>query len=97
MSTITDIGTLIVLTPETCGGRPRIPPTRVSVQNIAIDQEAGMSPEEIAAQRMHLTLAQIYTALTYYHSNKEEIDADIAAYYAECEHLEAESIAGKLK
>ena len=97
MSTITDIGTLIVLTPETCGGRPRIPPTRVSVQNIAIDQEAGMSPEEIAAQRMHLTLAQIYAALAYYHSNKEEIDADIAAYYAECEHLEAESIAGKLK
>ena len=95
MSTITDIGTLIVLTPETCGGRPRIPPTRVSVQNIAIDQEAGMSPEEIAAQRMHLTLAQIYAALTYYHSNKEEIDADIAAYYAECEHLEAESRAGK--
>ncbi len=31
MSTITDIGTLIVRTPETCGGRPRIAARRVSV------------------------------------------------------------------
>jgi uncharacterized protein (DUF433 family) len=36
MSTITDIGTLIVRTPETCGGRPRIAGRRVSVQQMAV-------------------------------------------------------------
>ena len=31
---VTDIGTLIVKSPETLGGRPRIAGTRVSVQRI---------------------------------------------------------------
>ncbi|MEW5856479.1 MAG: DUF433 domain-containing protein [Cyanobacteriota bacterium] len=96
MSTSTNIGTLIVHTPETCGGRPRIAATRISVQNIAIDYKTGMTPEEIAEQRSHLTLAQVYAALAYYHANKDEIDADITAYYEECDRLEAEYKAGKL-
>ena len=96
MPAVTDIGTLIVSTPGICGGRPRIAGTRVSVQNIAIDYNAGKTPEEIAAQRYHLTLAQVYAALAYYHANKEQIDADIKAYYQECERLESEWMAGKL-
>jgi hypothetical protein len=36
----------------------------------------------------HLSLAQIYAALTYYHANREEIEADIAAEEAEAQHLE---------
>ncbi len=97
MPTITDIGTLIVSTPGTCGGRPRIAGTRMSVQSIAMDYKAGMSPEEIAAEFPHLTLAQIYAALAYYHANKDTIEADIAAYYEECDRLEAEYKAGKFQ
>ncbi len=97
MSTITDIGTLIVRTPETCGGRPRIVGKRVSVQAIAVLYKQGMSPEEIAEEFEFLTLAQIYAALAYYHANKDEIEAYLAEEKVEYERLEEEYIAGKLK
>ncbi len=88
MSTTIDIGTLIIATPETCGGRPRIAGTRMTVQNIAMDYKTGMSAEEIAQEYPHLTLAQIYTALAYYHANKDQIEADILAYQVDCEAWE---------
>ena len=96
MTTAVDIGTLIVRTPGTCSGSPRIAGTRITVQNIAIDFNAGMTPQQIIDERPHLTLAQIYAALTYYYANKEATDAEIAAYYEEYERLEAEYMAGKL-
>jgi uncharacterized protein (DUF433 family) len=37
-----------------------------------------MTPEEIADQIGHLTLAQVYAALTYYHLNRDEIESDLA-------------------
>ncbi|MBE9185505.1 DUF433 domain-containing protein [Microcoleus sp. LEGE 07076] len=79
MTTAVDIGTLIVRTPGTCGGRPRIAETRITVENIAIDFNAGLTPEKILDEKPHLTLAQIYGALAYYYANKDQIDADIAA------------------
>ncbi|MGK7877197.1 MAG: DUF433 domain-containing protein [Xenococcaceae cyanobacterium] len=83
MSTVTDIGTIIVRTPETCGGRPRIAGMRVSVQAIAVLYKQGMSPEEIAEEFEFLNLAQIYAALAYYHANKEEIEIYLAEEKAE--------------
>ena len=47
MQAAINIGTFIVKPPDVCGGRPRIAGTRVTVQNIAIDFNAGMNPEEI--------------------------------------------------
>ena len=38
----------------------------------------------------HLSPAQVYAALTYYHANREEIEADIAAEEVEAERLERE-------
>ena len=96
MTTAIEIGTLIVRTPGTCGGRPRIAGTRITVENIAIDFNAGMSPQQIIDERPHLTLAQVYAALTYYYANKKQIDAEIATENAEWERLEADSMAGKL-
>lgn len=96
MPTAIDIGTLIVSTPGTCGGRPRIARTRITVQNIAIDHNAGMSPQQIVDERPHLNLAQVYAALAYYYANKETVDAGIEAYYEECDRLEAEYTSGKL-
>jgi uncharacterized protein (DUF433 family) len=89
-----DIGTLIVKTSGICGGRPCIAGTRVAVQNIAIDTNAGMTPTDIIAERSHLTPAQVYAALTYYYANKETIDTEIATYYQEFDRLEAEHEAG---
>ena len=49
--------------------------TSVSVQRIAGWYKLGLSPEEIAENFGHLSLAQVHPALAYYHSNREEIDA----------------------
>jgi hypothetical protein len=37
-----------------------------------------MSPQEIALEYPHLTLAQVHAALAYYHVNRDEIETDIA-------------------
>jgi hypothetical protein len=54
----------------------------------------GRSPEEIADQYGHLTLAQVHAALAYYHANRDEIDAEMAAEEAEYDRLAATQRAG---
>jgi uncharacterized protein (DUF433 family) len=90
MKTLTDIGTLIVRTPETCGGRPRIAGTRITVQYLIIENKAGVTPQEIIEDKPYLTLAGIYAALAYYYANQEIMDTEIAEYFEECDRLEAE-------
>jgi uncharacterized protein (DUF433 family) len=89
LSTITDIGTLISRQPDIHGGCPIIAGTGVTVRRIAIWYKQGLNAEEIGDRIGHLTLAQVYAALTYYHANREEIDADIAAKEAEGDRIEA--------
>ncbi|MEP6486937.1 DUF433 domain-containing protein [Microcoleus vaginatus GB2-A3] len=89
MSTITDIGTLISRQPDIHGGCPIITGTGVTVRRIAIWYKQSLSAEEIAYRIGHLTLTQVYAALTYYHANRDEIDADIAAEAAEGYRIEA--------
>lgn len=84
----TDIGTLIRRTPEVRGGRPRIAGTGVTVQRIVGWYKLGLNPEEIASRVGHLTLAQVHAALAYYHANRDEIEAAIAAEAAEADRLE---------
>jgi uncharacterized protein (DUF433 family) len=82
-----DIGTLIVRTPDIRGGRPRIAGTGVTVQRIVGWYKLGLSPEEIAEEFGHLTLAQVHAALAYYHANREEIESAIAADEAKANEL----------
>ncbi len=90
MSTAVDIGTLIVQTVGVLGGRPRIAGTRISVATITMLQRQGVSPESIAAEEYpHLSLAQIYAALAYYHANRRAIDDEIEADDREYEALAA--------
>ncbi|MGA9382486.1 MAG: DUF433 domain-containing protein [Phormidium sp.] len=96
MTTLIDIGTLIVSTPGTCGGRPRIAGHRITVELIAIEHKAGLSAAEIVTERPQLTLAQVHAALAFYYANQAEIDASIAAEELELERWEAEYRAGKL-
>jgi uncharacterized protein (DUF433 family) len=97
MSTVVDIGTLIVSTPGTCGGRPRIAGTRISVAQIAVWDKQGFSSKEIIEEISYLTLAQVYAALSYYYANRDEIDAFLAEEQAEYERLEAEYMAGNIQ
>ncbi len=61
-----------------CGGRPIIAGTKFpvsSVVNYVIRQ--GMTPEELVKEFSHLSLSQVYDALSYYYDYKEEIDKEI--------------------
>lgn len=75
---IADIGTLIVSDPAIRSGRPRIAGTGVTVARIVSWYKLGFNPEEIADEVGHLSLAQVYAALAYYHSNQNEIEADLS-------------------
>jgi uncharacterized protein (DUF433 family) len=74
----TDIGTLVTSTPDVRGGRPRIAGTGVTVQRIVGWYKLGLTPEQIADEFGHLSLAQVCAALAYYHANRDEIEAAIA-------------------
>jgi uncharacterized protein (DUF433 family) len=84
----TEIGTLLVRSPDVCGGRLRIDGTRLTVNQLVVWYKQGYTPEEIADQYPLLTLAQVYTALAYYHVNREEIEVDLAAEKIEADRLE---------
>jgi uncharacterized protein (DUF433 family) len=78
MSTATDIGTLITSSPDLDNGRPIITGTKTSVRRVVVLYKEGASAEEIARRISHLSLAQVYAALAYYHANCDEIEADLA-------------------
>ena len=61
------------------GGRPVMTGTRTMVRSIVIYHKMGDTPEEIKQKLPHLTLAQIYDALSYYYDFREEMDHDIEA------------------
>lgn len=71
------IATHIVATPGTCGGAPRIADTRIRVSQIALMTEQGMSADEILQCLPHLTLGQVYAALSYYYDHQADIDIEI--------------------
>ena len=90
MPALTDIGTLIAQRPGVCGGRPCIAGTGVSVHRIAVWYKQGLTPEEIATEIPHLTLAEVHAAVAYYHANRDQMEAEIAAEEAEYDRLERE-------
>jgi len=52
--------------------------TTTKVIEVVLNKEwSGDTAEELQQNMPHLTLAQIYGALAYYHANKEALDADI--------------------
>ncbi len=86
----TDIGSLIVCSPEIRHGRPCIAGTGITVHRIAIWYKSGHSPEEIARRYGHITEAQVHAALAYYHANRNEVEAEIATDAAEADRIERE-------
>jgi uncharacterized protein (DUF433 family) len=95
MAATVEIGSLITRSPEIRGGRPRIAGTGITVRRIVGWYKQGMTPEEITAEFPHLNLAQVHAALAYYHANRDEIEADIAAEEAEATRLEQEWLASQ--
>ena len=77
----------LVKTSGICGGRLRIDGTRITVHRIATLYKQGQTAEEITQTYPHLSLGQVYTALAYYHTNREEIESQLAALDAEYDEL----------
>ncbi|MFZ0595083.1 MAG: DUF433 domain-containing protein [Bryobacteraceae bacterium] len=88
MASITQIGSLIERREGVHGGRPCVAGTSVSVRRIALLHEAGLVPEEIVQKFGHLSLAQVYAALAYFHANRDEIEADLESEARNAEELE---------
>ena len=85
-----DIGTLITSSPDIRDGRPRIAGTGVTVQRIVGYYKLGLNPEEISLQIDHLSYAQVYAAIAYYHANQDVIETALARDEASGTNAEAE-------
>ncbi len=70
---------MLARTADICGGRVRIDGTRITVHRIATLYKQGQSPEEVVRTYPHLSLAQVYVALAYYHANHDEVESELAA------------------
>ena len=58
-----------------CGGQAIIEGTRIAVWHIVgYYYKVGLSVDEILMDWDYLTPAQVFSALAYYHDNKDEID-----------------------
>ena len=64
----------IVRDEEILSGEPIITGTRTPVRAIVETWRLGFQPEEIPNLMPHLTLAQVFDALSYYSENQEEIN-----------------------
>jgi uncharacterized protein (DUF433 family) len=81
------LDSMLVQTPGVCGGRIRLDGTRITVHRIATLYRQGQSAEDIVQTYPHLSLGQIYTAVAFYHANRQAIDAELAQDDAEYDEL----------
>ena len=69
-------------------GVPFVEGTRTKVIEIALDRLAHhWDAEEIQRQHPHLTLSQIYAALTYYHDHQQAFDVEIREQLSDVDRL----------
>ena len=87
-----ELGSIIVRTPDTAGGKPHIKGHRVAVHRVAGWWKLGWSIEEIGDELPTLDPAQIFAALSYYHLNKAEIDGYLEEERAACRQLGAQNV-----
>lgn len=68
----------IVYDDNILSGEPIITGTRTPVRAIAETWRQGVPPEQIPTLMPHLTLAQVFDALSYYSEHQQEINTYIA-------------------
>ena len=59
------------------GGEPIVKETRTPVRAVVELWRMGSAPEEICGHLPHLSLAQVFDALSYYSDHQDEINAHI--------------------
>jgi uncharacterized protein (DUF433 family) len=67
----------VVTDSEILSGEPIVKGTRTPVRAIVELWRQGIAPEEVSDHLPHLTLAQVFDALSYYSDQTDEINAHI--------------------
>jgi uncharacterized protein (DUF433 family) len=67
----------IVTDDRILSGEPIIKGTRTTVRAIVELWRQGIQPEELPQRLPHLTLAQVFDALSYYSDHQEEVNRHI--------------------
>lgn len=67
----------IVTDPQILHGEPIVAATRTPVRAIVELWRQGVAPETIPTRLPHLTLAQVFDALSYYSDHQDEINTYI--------------------
>ena len=70
----TALSRYVIQNSEILNGEPIIQGTRTSVRAIVSSWQMGIMPEEILNHLPHLTLAQVFDALSFYLDHQAEID-----------------------
>jgi len=63
----------VITNPDILGGEPILTDTRTPVRAVVELWRQGVSPEEIPNRLPHLSLAQVFDALSYYSDHRERI------------------------
>ncbi|MEO8326660.1 MAG: DUF433 domain-containing protein [Nitrospirota bacterium] len=79
----------IVSNDDILQGAPIVVGSRTPVRAIAELWKFGVAPEEIVIRLPHLTLAQIFDALSYYQEHQETIDQDILHNRVSDDHIDS--------
>jgi uncharacterized protein (DUF433 family) len=67
----------VVTDPQILGGEPIVEGTRTPVRAVVETWRLGVPPEAIPGRLPHLSLAQVFDALSYYSDHQAEINAHI--------------------
>ena len=68
----------IISRKDYCGGQPIIKGTKFPVRSVVnYILRQGFSPEELVREFPHLTLAQVYDALSYYYDHRDDIEREL--------------------
>ena len=68
----------VEITPEICGGAPRVANTRIPVWALVQYQNLGANDEDLLRTYPSLSAANLADAWSYYQDNKQQIDSQIA-------------------
>jgi uncharacterized protein (DUF433 family) len=88
----TTLDSMLAQSPDICGGRIRLDGTRITVHRIATLYRQGYAAEDILRTYPHLAISQVYAALAYYHANRAQIDAELAADDSAYDRLKHEEL-----
>lgn len=85
------ISTIEIELTKTKEGVIRIGNTRVSIDSVIVAFKRGADPESIRRSYDRLTLAQVYSVISYYLNNRDELDEYLATREKQFEELREEN------